>query len=730
MPLITHHWSLPLLGCFLCFVATAAGQTYKSHIDHPIVRYKMSARLDPATKKVTGRYTLTWWNHTEDSIPDLYFHLYLNAFKNVDSTFMRERAISRRRELLRNWTAEPEEQKWGWAEVDKIAIVNGADLTPVKSFVHPDDDNASDETVMRVALPQPIPPHHPIELAVEFTSKLPRALARTGYHDHYFLVAQWFPKIGVYEGPGDRGRKQGGWNCHQFHANTEFYADYGIYDVDLTVPSNYVVGATGYRRSEQRNSDGTTTYNYYQEDVHDFAWTASPRFLKITRTFAWREQVSPDEVSTWSRILNLPASDIALRDVEVILLLQPNHRSVEDRYFRAVFNGLKYFGLWYGRYPYDTLTVVDPQRNSNTGGMEYPTFITAGAYFWPGERMFSPEGVTVHEFGHQFWYGLVGNNEFEEAWLDEGFNTYSTGKVLETAYGASCGYQRFFGMPILGSPWVSVKVPPFPFAGVESIPMGPYFSCVPLPERTGGRRFYLEHDKDDDLVRNGWEYIDGASYGVNSYTRTGLTLRTLESYLGAETMARIMRTYQQRWRYRHPTTQDFVAVVNEVSAQKMDWFFQQFFYNSDVVDYAVTDITTAPLEDKVGTYDEANQKVFHSEESAEAALKKSKNKRYRSIVLVRRLGEAIAPVDVVINFEDGETIHEPWDGKYRWIKYVYAKSSRVKSAEVDPERKLALDADFTNNSYTVKEDNGGAAKWYVHWIFWLENLFFAASFFS
>lgn len=731
-----------LLGATLAALIGASplarGQTYKSHIEKPIVRYKMSARLDPTTKTVKGHYILTWWNHTEESVPDLYFHLYLNAFKNVDSTFMREGTISRRREVLKEWRTTPEQDRWGWVDVDKIRIVDGVDLSSAKSFVHPDDDNAADQTVLRVALPQPIPPLGTIELAVDFTSKLPRGLARTGYVDDYFLVAQWFPKIGVYESAAERAHHygqttpppRGGWNCHQFHANTEFFADYGIYDVELTVPAHYIVGATGFLRDSHANPDRTVTYNFYQEDVHDFAWTASPHFVKLTRTFVAANEVKPDELFAWAKILNLSSDEVALRDVHVTLLIQPDHQNLAERYFRATFNALKYYGLWYGAYPYDTLTVVDPARHSNSGGMEYPTLFTGGTYFWPGERSFSPEGVTVHEFGHQFWYALVGNNEFEDAWLDEGLNTYSTGKVLETAYGASCGYQHVFGIPIPAVPWLYVRLPSFPFAGVNNIPLGAYFSCVEYAERTEGRDGYLEHAKDDEIVRKGWQYLSGASYGVNSYGRTALTLRTLESYLGAETMARVLRTFHQRWRYRHPTPPDFFATVNEVSGQNLDWFFQQFFYSANVVDYAVADITTVPLEGKVGIYDEEGKKVPYLEKPASEAFEKSKDKRYRSTVLVRRLGEAVAPVDVVIRFENGETVREQWDGRYRWIKYVYERPSKVASAEVDPARKLALDANFTNNSRTREPDNRAAAKWYVRWIFWLENLFFAASFFS
>jgi len=712
--------------------AGARGQTYtyNTHLEHPIVRYKISARLDPVAKTVKGHYTLAWWNHTNDSIPDLYFHLYLNAFKNVGSTFLRESKVRSRSAEQKRWDERTDEDKWGWVDVDKIQLVGGTDLTSGRTFVHPDDDNSDDQTVMRIALPQPIPPHGTIELEVDFSARLPIAVARNGYEGDYFLLAQWFPKIGVYEAAGERGRKQGGWNCHQYHANTEFYADYGVYDVDLTAPSNFVVGATGVRRRERTQPDGTTTYNYYQEDVHDFAWTACPRFVAETRTFNWRDEARPEEIAHWAAVLNLPIDQLALRDVNVTFLLRPGHTNVADRYFRAVFNGLKYFGLWYGQYPYDTLTVVDVPRQSATCCMEYPTFITVGTSFWPAADGTDPEDVTIHEFGHQFWYGLVGNNEFEEAWLDEGFNTYSTGKVIEATYGAGCAYERLFGVPLDVSPWLDVQVPAFPFSGVKDIPLGAYFSCVKVPQRTARRGSYLEHAKDDNLVRNGWQYVDGSSYGVNSYGRVALTLRTLESYLGADTMARVMRTYHQRWRYRHPNTQDFINTVNEVAGRDMNWFFQQFFYGSNLADYAVTDIDTIPLEETIGVYGEGRQKVTYSAPTAEETLKKSRDRRYRSTVLVRRLGEAVAPVDVAIEFENGETVREHWDGQYRWIKYVYDRPSKVKSAEVDPERKLALESNFTNNSRTTSEDNRAAARWYVRWIFWLENLFFAAGFFS
>ena len=185
-------------------------QEYQPQIERPIVRYQMSATLDPETKQVKGRYRLTWWNHTGDTISDLYFHLYLNAFKNADSTFMRGRLYGKWEKASPEWTAANEETRWGWVDVDRLRIADGPDLTDAIEFVQPDDGNEKDQTVMKVALPKPLGPNETLELEVEFTSKLPYQFAQTGCQGDFFFIAQWFPKIGVYEAAGERGRAEGG----------------------------------------------------------------------------------------------------------------------------------------------------------------------------------------------------------------------------------------------------------------------------------------------------------------------------------------------------------------------------------------------------------------------------------------------------------------------------------------------------------------------------------------
>ena len=272
------------LRSLLALLLLAAVAASAKFIPDPIVRYTIDARLDPAAKTVTGHEIIVWRNHTSDAIASLQFHLYLNAFKNRHTTFMRE---SHGRHRDSRFRGRPNE--WGYEQISSLKV-DGQDLMPGMRFIQPDDGNPYDQTVLEVPLAKPIPAGASVNIEIAWTSKLPRVFARTGFQDNFFLVGQWFPKPGVYEAKGERHRAQGGWNCHQFHANTEFYADYGVWDVTLTVPSNFEIAATGRLRHEHTQPDGATSYNFYQEDVHEFAWTAQPRseVLKIERSVQGR----------------------------------------------------------------------------------------------------------------------------------------------------------------------------------------------------------------------------------------------------------------------------------------------------------------------------------------------------------------------------------------------------------------------------------------------------------
>ncbi len=695
-----------------------------------IASYKIDAQLkldeQQHPTRLEGHEQFTWRNASPDTIRELQFHLYLNAFKNQRSTFFKESGGQLRGDQFEagQWG---QWGPWGWIDVNELKIAGGADLTKQIEFIHPDDDNADDQTVIRVPLAKPLAPGATLTLDIRFTAKLPRVFARTGYWAQFALVGQWFPKIGVWEEVGERRRAVAGWNCHQFHANSEFYADFGNYDVTLQVPAIYKgkVGATGQQQSEQANADGTVTYRFAQNSVHDFAWTLDPGYVVVKRAFKAAEWVKPAELEAMAQRLKLPLEAVRLRDVECTLLIQPEHAGQTERHFKAAFNALKYYGLWYGAYPYATLTIVDPPHNANgAGGMEYPTFITAGTDWWLTPRWQEPETVIVHEFGHQFWYGLVASNEFEESWLDEGFNTYSEGKTLGRAYGSNWLSFKYNGVPLFDFP-------------------------VELPHPYENRLGVFMDKFNDPILTPAWKYFDSMSYGLNSYPRTGLTLVTLENYLGEDVMARVMREYATKWRYRHPTSQDFFDTASAVAGQDLNWFFDQFVKGTQTLDYEVADYKSARPKTKLGLYDKDGQKSETKE--AKPNDKKDDKAPFENEVALRRVGEAWFPVELLVTLKDGHKVFfkpsiagkgaskdaieyqvtndadgqqwtERWPLNERWKKFKFATAAEIQKVQLDPDNKIQLDANLTNNSKTETAAIGAALRWTAGLTFWLQTL--------
>ncbi|HZI93898.1 MAG TPA: M1 family metallopeptidase, partial [Patescibacteria group bacterium] len=670
--------------------------------------------------------------------------LYLNAFKNDRTTFMKESGGVNRGNRAR-------EGGWGYTDILSMrSSADGADLMAGAEFVRPDDGNPEDETVLRVPLPVPVQPGATIALELEFEARLPRVFARTGYKGDFHLVGQWFPKLGVLQ--------ESGWNCHQFHNHSEFFADFGTFDVAITVPSAYVVGATGsLAGAPAPGADGTTTYHYLQDDVHDFAWTADTRFIKEVRWFRFTEQRDVAEEKRMARALGIPpdSESLELGDVEVTLLIHPEHRALIDRHFDAVFNGLKYFGYWYGRYPYRTLTVVDPAFGARgAGGMEYPTFITAGASYLSPAARWSPEGVTVHEFGHQYWYAMVANNEFEEAFLDEGFNSYSTGRVMEKAYGPNRdSIDVAPGVPYLAVPLLEIPRGPDPLAAQPAPqalsarlfdlallrPFGPsddvalntlrdlpFLNDVrdaPIDETTSWRRRYLKGPKADNLARRSWEYLDTEVYGLNSYARTALMLKTLEGILGEDLMLRTMRTYFERYRFKHPGIADFISTVNDVAGRSLDAYFAQAVFGSDVMDYSVTELSSRPARPGRGLFGPpADRKTVTQEQVDHApAGDLSATATLRDKALIRRLGEFVWPQEIELRYDQGPSSRRSWDGAYRWIRYD-EDGPRLAAARIDPESKMALDVNQSNNSRTREANPLAGITWWCRLLQWMQHV--------
>lgn len=274
------------------------------------------------------------------------------------------------------------------------------------------------------------------------------------------------------------------------------------------------------RLEKTENSDGTATHRFFQQSVHDFAWTASPHFLKYVEAY----EFTPG------------------KSTEVTLLLQPYHRNLKDRYMNAVKNALKYCSLWYGDYPYTTITCVDAAYNSRSGGMEYPALFTGGTYFLSLEGTGRPEGITIHEFSHGYFYRLVAKNEFEDAWMDEGFASFLDSEVYEAAYGETLFSRSYFGIPFV---FKEVRIP------IES---------------SGISRHRQTYDM--DIMQNfTWHFMNSSSYGANSYAKAELMLRTLKRFMGKELFADMIKAYSMRHWFKHPRPRDFYRTVSEFAGR-------------------------------------------------------------------------------------------------------------------------------------------------------------------
>jgi len=599
-----------------------------------VVAYQIAARFDADKRTLDATEVLTYRNLTGQPQDIFPFHLYLNAFQPT-STFMKEERRDRADiELKDKYKAS--------AEVKSLEVAGMGDLTSQIKFVAPDDGNPDDRTVFQVKLPRPVASNESVQFRIAFHDQFGQVFARTGYKRDFIMGAQWFPKIGVWW--------QGAWNCHQFHADTEFFADFGTFDVKLTLPQNEIVGASGVQLDEMKNADGTKTLTFRGEDIHDFAWTAQPTYHVVDDSF-----------------------NGSMGRVKIRLLLQPDHIDQAGRHLRIMQETMKRFDQWYGPYPYKQITVVDP-ADLRAGGMEYPTLITGDAFWWmpEGLRLF-PENVVEHEFGHQYWYAMVATNEFEDAWLDEGLNSYTECKILDDIFGKHKSVMDLWGL-------------------TES-------------DDDARRNSYLPAADLDPMSRFAYKYISDSSYGGITYGKTATVLLTLEKAIGEETLKRAIHTYFMRYRFTHPTQEDFLKTAEQVSGQSLRWYFDQAVYGTQVLDYEIRRANS----DRLDWY----LKDPPKEKKGETV--------YRTQVQVHRKGDFIFPVDVVIRFDNGESITEHWDGKDRWVRYTYEKKAKLVSAQIDPGTAVLLDRNLFNNSYVREEDTRARWKIVSYWT-WITQL--------
>ncbi|MFT5602605.1 MAG: hypothetical protein ACI9N1_002864, partial [Flavobacteriales bacterium] len=428
------------------------------------------------------------------------------------------------------------------------------------------------QDVMKLTLPNPLLPGGSVIIKTPFRVKVPKGIySRLGHIGESYQVTQWFPKPAVYD--------ENGWHPIPYLSQGEFFSEYGTYDVKITLPKNYVVGATGdliggeaelnflndkVAETEELIKAGgplmnkaglanlsfpasaieTKTLHYHQENVHDFAWFADKRFHVLKGEVAL--PVSGRKVTTWAMFTNAEFS-----------LWEKAIEYLNDATF--------YYSKWTGEYPYNHVTAVDGSISAG-GGMEYPNVTVIGSSYTDRGL----EQVIVHEVGHNWFYGLLGSNERYNAWMDEGLNTFTENRYTETKY---AGEKLNIGIPnrILKK----IGLDDYGPRGIYDI--GYVFNA---------RRNY------DQPIQTRSDLFTPMNYGAIVYGKTAIGFDLLLAYLGDEMFDNCMHAYFEEWCFKHPNPKDVEEIFERVSGKSLDWLFEDFIKSNEKIDYKIVKTNT------------------------------------------------------------------------------------------------------------------------------------------
>jgi hypothetical protein len=550
--LVRRFTTILLLGITI----TSFGQLDKKPYFQQRVNTTMEVTLNDKNHSLSAHTSIEYINNSPDELSFIYFHLWPNAYRNV-KTAMGQQVL------------ENGELKFQFAKDDERGYIDSIDFKINGIAVKWELDPVHID-IAKVYLNEPLSPGKSVTITTPFYVKIPVGVySRLGHIGESYQITQWFPKPAVYD--------REGWHPMPYLSQGEFYSEFGSYDVKITVPKNYVLGATGdlqngedelkwleqkvkdteaiiKTKSYQFNKAGKPdmsfppsstelkTLHFKQDNVHDFAWFCDKRFhvLKGEVTLPW----SKEKVTSWAMFTN---SEFHLWEKSIEYLNDAIH----------------YYSLWNGDYPYKHVTAVDGSISAG-GGMEYPNITVIGKSYTASGL----EQVIVHEVGHNWFYGILGSNERVNAWMDEGLNTFNETRYQEVKYPNS---KMDVGVPekITAKLGLSDRGP----RGVYDI----------------GYEFNARRNYDQPLAYSS-EKFTNMNYGALVYGKTAIGLDFMKEYLGEPLFDTIMHTYYQRWKFKHPQPDDLRAVFEEKSGKDVSWFFDDYIKTTKKIDYSLSGI--------------------------------------------------------------------------------------------------------------------------------------------
>ena len=500
------------------------------------VNYRITVALNDSTHSLSGYERISYTNHSPQSLTYLYFHIWPNAYANDSTAFAHQQLVNGNTDFHFARNAEH-------GFIDSLEFrINGS---PVKWEYCRDSID-----ICRLILNKPLKPSDSIIITTPFYVKIPGDFSRFGHVGQSYQITQWYPKPAVYD--------RMGWHQMPYLDQGEFYSEFGSYDVSITLPGDYVVGATGNLITEDERlwlenkaagkkssaSSGLAirqkTIRYTEKNIHDFAWFADKEY-KVSKG----EVVLKDghKVTTWAMY---PESESGLWDNAI----------------EYVNDAVVYYSHWYGDYPYNNCTAVYGRIEAG-GAMEYPEITVVGAT----SSAVSLENYIMHEVGHNWFYGMLGFNERRYPYLDEGFNTFTEFRYMRTKYPDLKLYRFLFDHAGVAK-WMNI----------ENRPYGSYYYY--------GFLFSARTKSDQPMNLTSADYTF-LNYGVVVYFKSALAYNYLLEYLGEEEFDRIMQKFFREWHFRHPGPDDLRQAFEKESGKDLSWFFTDIVNTQKTIDYSI-----------------------------------------------------------------------------------------------------------------------------------------------
>ncbi|MBL4586158.1 MAG: M1 family metallopeptidase, partial [Flavobacteriales bacterium] len=517
------------------------------------VNYTINVSLDDEKHQLHASLVAQYVNNSPETLNFIWFHLWPNAYKNGKTALGKQ---MRQDDDLSLFFSKHNDRGW----IDSLHFhVNGK---PVRTEI-----DGKNPDICRIFLDEPLLPGEQIVISTPFRVQIPKGIfSRLGHLDQAYQITQWYPKPAVFD--------KDGWHQMPYLGQGEFYSEFGTFDVHITLPKNYVVGATGdfingekeinwlnskvaetekikefdyHDLSFPPSSTETKTLHYHQENVHDFGWFADKRYHVLKGEVEL--PVSKRKVTTWAMFTNNEA-DLWKNSIEYL----------NDATY--------YYSLWVGEYAYNHVTAVDGVL-SEGGGMEYPNVTIIGQ---SGDAT-SLEEVIMHEVGHNWFYGMLGSNERDHPWMDEGLNSFIEARYMKRKY-PKLMLRDIFGRGKLfdfGMKWLGVY-------DLKYDQMGQHAYGLSARSNT-----------DQPIELRSEEYAT-INYGTVVYMKTAFAFNYLMEYLGEDKMDELMLAYFQSWKFKHPQPEDFEKVAIKVVGDSLKWFFDGVIRSEDKMDYSITQI--------------------------------------------------------------------------------------------------------------------------------------------